>query len=56
MVIVFMVQISMDIILRSHVENFNFQWLLIPFFLAKGVIFHGDMILQNLQLISERRV
>jgi hypothetical protein len=46
----------MDIILKSHVEIFNFQWLLISFFLTKGIIFHGDMILQNLQPISERRV
>jgi len=38
------------------VEDFNFQWLLMSFFLVKGVILHSDMISQNLQPISERRV
>ncbi len=37
-------------------EDFNFQHMLIPFFLVKGAIFHGGMIPQNLQPVRERRV
>ncbi len=37
-------------------EDFNFSQLLIPFLLVKGAIFHGGMIPQNVQPISERSV
>jgi hypothetical protein len=50
------VKFSCYVILSSHVEDLNFQLLQIPFLLVKGVIFHGDMIPQNLQPINERKI